>query len=69
MSMMLRVPVALLGAERALTHAGLQQPINDYVVGLGRPGEDPRHEAADISASQAERDACAHLLYVRLDEI
>jgi hypothetical protein len=69
MPMMLRVPGALLGAQRALPHASLQQTMNDDVVGLGRPREDPRHDVAHISATQAERDACAHLRHVGLDKI
>jgi hypothetical protein len=69
MTMMLSVPGALLGAERALAHAGLQQPVNDNVVGLRRPGEDPRHEVAHIGAIQAPRDARAHLRHVGFDEI
>lgn len=67
--MVLGVPGALLGAERALAHARLQQPVNDDVVRLGRPREDPRHDVADISATNAERDAREHLRHVGLHEI
>jgi hypothetical protein len=69
MTMVLCVPGALLGADRALANAGLQQTLNDAAVRLGRPGEHRCHEAADISATQAERDARAHLRYVSVDEI
>ena len=69
MTVMLGVPGALLGADRALPHAGLQQPVNDDVVRLGRPGQDPRHEVAQISAIYAERDARAHVRHVVFHEI
>jgi len=66
---MLGVPGALLGADRALLHAGLKQTMNDLVVGLGGPGEGPRHEVAHIGAREAVRDARAHLVDIRFDEI
>jgi hypothetical protein len=69
MTMMLRVPGALLGADRALAHAGLQQTMNYAVVRLGGPGEDPRHEAAHIGAIRAERDARAHLRHVGFHQV
>jgi hypothetical protein len=67
--MMLGVPGALLGADRALTHAGLKQMMHDLVVGLGGPRQDPRYKVAHIGARDAVRDACAHLVDVRLDQI
>jgi hypothetical protein len=67
--MMLGVPEALFGAECALAHARLQQPVNDDVVRLGRPREDPRDDVADISATNAERDTRAHVRHVGLYEI
>ena len=69
MTMMLRVPSALFGANRAPAHAGLQQPVNDDVIRPGRSREDPRHEIADLSAIPTERDARAHLRHVGLYEI
>jgi len=69
MPMVLCVTGALIGAERALADARLQQTMNDDVVGLGRPGEDPRYEAAHVGAIEAERDAGAHLRHVGFHEI
>ena len=68
-AVVLGVPGALLGAARACADTGLEQAVNDQVVGLGGPREGPCREVAHICAGQAERDARAHHLDVRLGEI
>lgn len=68
-TVMLGVPGAFLGAQRAIAHTALEQAMNDKVIGLGGPGEDPRDEVAHIGAGEAESDAFAHLGDVGFDEI
>jgi hypothetical protein len=69
MTMMLGVPIALLGTGRARSDARVEQGTHHEVVPVARPRQNPRHGVADIGTSLTERNAVAQRTDVLFDEI
>jgi len=59
MTVVIGVPITLLGRGRARADAGLQQAVNNEMLGVTRSRQDPRRDVAHIGAIEAEGDASA----------
>jgi hypothetical protein len=53
------VPITLLGRGRARADAGLQQTVDNEELAVTRSRKDPRRDIAHIGTSEAQGDASA----------